>query len=45
MNKFLIGVTQGLREGALVFVAPVVGLCRLFNDTAHDLIEQHASPR
>lgn len=38
MSQLINGITQGMREGPLVFVAPIVAVWRLFNDTANDLI-------
>ena len=40
MNKLISSVIQGLREGPIVFVAPIVAAWRALNTTAHELLHE-----
>lgn len=40
MNQLISGIAQGLREGPLVFVAPVVAVWRTLKSTTDDLLHQ-----
>jgi len=43
MSSYLRPLKQGLREGALVFVAPLVALFLLFTRTAYRLLRRRRS--
>ena len=45
LNEFRRDLVQGLREGPLVFFAPIIAICRLIKETTDDLLREQEEKR